>query len=59
MSPDAQEEQKIGLVYKAKLKPKRLTIRAKDEDIPLTLRIGVTAEIKIGESNLPAPVQPM
>ena len=48
VSPDAQEDQKIGLVYKVKLKPKRLTIRIKDKDIPLAPGMSVTAEIKTG-----------
>ena len=30
MNPDAQKDQKFGLVYKVKLKPKSFTIRAKD-----------------------------
>ena len=40
VSPDAQEDQKIGLVYKIKLKPKRFTIRVKDKDIPIFTRDG-------------------
>jgi hemolysin D len=49
VSPDAQEDQKIGLVYKIKLKPKRLFIRVKDKDISITPGMAVTAEIKTGE----------
>ena len=49
VSPDAQEDQKIGLVYKVKLKPKRFTIRVKDKDIPISPGMAVTAEIKTGE----------
>ncbi len=41
--------QRIRLVYRVKLEPRRLTFQVKDEDIPLALRIGVTAEIKTGE----------
>jgi hemolysin D len=32
-----------------KLKPKRLTIRVKDKDVPLAPGMAVTAEIKTGE----------
>jgi hemolysin D len=46
VSPDAQEDQKIGLVYKIKLKSKRFFIRVKDKDISITPGIAVTAEIK-------------
>ena len=49
VSPDAQEDQKIGLVYKIKLKPKRFTIRVRDKDIPISPGMAVTAEIKTGE----------
>jgi hemolysin D len=49
VSPDAQEDQKIGLVYKIKLKPKRLTIRVKDKDVPIVPGMAVTAEVKTGE----------
>ncbi|MEW6374775.1 MAG: HlyD family type I secretion periplasmic adaptor subunit [Thermodesulfobacteriota bacterium] len=49
VSPDAQEDQKIGLVYKIKLRPKRFMIRVKEKDIPLTPGMAVTAEIKTGE----------
>ena len=49
VSPDAQEDQKIGLVYKVKLKPKRFTILVKDKDIPISPGMAVTAEIKTGE----------
>jgi hemolysin D len=49
VSPDAQEDQKIGLVYKIKLRPKRFTMRVKDKDIPLSPGMAVTAEIKTGE----------
>jgi len=49
VSPDAQEDQKIGLVYKIKLKPKRLFIRVKDKNISITPGMAVTAEIKTGE----------
>ena len=49
VSPDAQEDQKIGLVYKLKLKPKRFNIRVKDKDVPLAPVMAVTAEIKTGE----------
>ena len=49
MSPDAQEDQKIGLVYKVKLKPKRFSIRVRDKNVPLSPGMAVTAEIKTGE----------
>ena len=49
VSPDAQEDQKIGLVYKVKLKPKRFTIRVKDKDVSLAPGMALTAEIKTGE----------
>ena len=49
VSPDAQEDQKIGLVYKIKLKPKRFTIRVRDKNIPISPGMAVTAEIKTGE----------
>ncbi|MDI6763616.1 MAG: HlyD family type I secretion periplasmic adaptor subunit [Thermodesulfobacteriota bacterium] len=49
VSPDAQEDQKIGLVYKIKLRPNRLKIRVKEKDIPLSPGMAVTAEIKTGE----------
>jgi hemolysin D len=49
VSPDVQEDQKMGLVYKAKFKPKWFTIRGKDKDIPLAPGMAVTAEIKTGE----------
>jgi hemolysin D len=52
VSPDAQEDQKIGLVYKIKLKPKRLFIRVKDKDISITPGMAVTAEIKTGEKRV-------
>ena len=49
VSPDAQEVDKVGLVYKIKLRPKRFTIRVKDKDISITPGMAVTAEIKTGE----------
>jgi hemolysin D len=49
VSPDAEEDQKIGLVYKVKLKPKRLTIRVRGKDIPISPGMALTAEIKTGE----------
>ena len=49
VSPDAQEDQKSGLVYKIKLKPKRFTIRVRDKDVSLAPGMAVTAEIKTGE----------
>jgi hemolysin D len=52
VSPDAQEDQKIGLVYKIKLKPKRFTIRVKDKDVPIVPGMAVTAEIKTGEKRV-------
>ncbi len=52
VSPDAQEDQKIGLVYKIKLKPKRFTIRVKDKDVPIVPGMAVTVEIKTGEKRV-------
>jgi hemolysin D len=49
VSPDAQEDQKIGLVYKIKSRPNRFKIRVKEKDIPLSPGMAVTAEIKTGE----------
>ncbi len=49
VSPDAQENQKIDLVYKVKSKPKRFSIRVRDKDGPLAPRMVVTAGIKTGE----------
>ena len=49
VSPDAQEDQKIGLVYKIKLRPNRFKIRVKEKDVPLSPGMAVTAEIKTGE----------
>ena len=49
VSPDAQEVDKVGLVYKIKLRPKRFTIRVKDKGIPISPGMAVTAEIKTGE----------
>jgi len=49
VSPDAQEDQKMGLIYKIKLKPKCSAMRVKGRMIPLTPGMAVTAEIKIGE----------
>jgi multidrug efflux pump subunit AcrA (membrane-fusion protein) len=51
VSPDAQEDQKIGLVYKVKLKLRRFTIRVKDKDISLAAGMAVKAEIRTGERN--------
>ena len=42
-------DQKIGLVYKVELKPKRFTIRVRDKDVSLSPGMAVTAEIKTGE----------
>jgi hemolysin D len=49
VSPDAQEVDKVGLVYKIKLRPKHFTIRVKDKGIPILPGIAVTAEIKTGK----------
>lgn len=49
VSPDAQEDQKIGLVYKVKLKPKRFTIWVRGKDVPIVPGMAVTVEIKTGE----------
>jgi hemolysin D len=49
VSPDAQEDEKIGLVYKIKLRPKRFTIRVRDKDVPIVPGMAVSAEIKTGE----------
>jgi hemolysin D len=46
VDPDAQEDQKIGLVYKVKLKPKRFSIRVKGKKVPLSPGMVLTAEIK-------------
>jgi len=53
VSPDAQEDQKIGLVYKVKLKPKRFTIRVKEKDILLETGMSWTQLIQ----NRPEEVQ--
>jgi len=52
VSPDAQEDQKIVLVYKVKLKPKRFTIRAKDKEVFLVPGMAVMAENKTGERRM-------
>lgn len=49
VSPDAKEDEKIGLVYKIKLKPKRLTIRVRGRDIPISPGMALTVEIKTGK----------
>lgn len=49
VSPDAQEDEKIGLVYKIKLRPKRFTIRVRDKDVPIVPGMAVSAEIKTGK----------
>ena len=49
ISPDAQEVDKAGLVYKIKLRPKRFSIRVKDKDISICPGMAVTAEIKTGQ----------
>ena len=49
VSPDAQEGEKIGLVYKIKLRPKRFTIRVRDKDVPIVPGMAVSAEIKTGK----------
>jgi hypothetical protein len=46
VSPDAEEDQKIGLVYKVKLKPKRFTIRVGHRDAPLTPEMAGTQRSK-------------
>lgn len=52
ISPDAQEDDKIGLVYKIKLRPNRFTIRVKDKDIPISPGMAVTAEVKTGKRRI-------
>ena len=49
VSPDAQEDQRIGLVYKVKSKPKRFHILVRDKDVSLAPGMAVTAEIETGE----------
>jgi len=49
ISPDAQEVDKVGLVYKIKLRPKRFSIRVEDRDISISPGMAVTAEIKTGK----------
>ena len=49
VSPDAQEIDKAGLVYKIKLRPKRFLIRVRDKDIPISPGMAVTAEVKTGK----------
>lgn len=49
VSPEAQEDDKVGLVYKIKLRPKRYTLRVEDKDIPISPGMAVTAEIKTGK----------
>jgi hypothetical protein len=49
VSPETQKGQKIGLAYKVKLRPKRLTIRVRDKDIPISSGMAMPAEIKTGE----------
>jgi hemolysin D len=49
VSPDAQEDEKTGLVYKVKLRPKQLMIRVQDKDIALSPGMAVTAEVKTGK----------
>ncbi len=46
ISPDAQEDDKQGLVYKIKLRPRRFVIRVGDKDIPVSPGMALTAEIK-------------
>ncbi len=46
ISPDAQEDDKQGLVYKIKLRPKRFSIRVGDKDIPVSPGMALTAEVK-------------
>jgi len=49
VSPDAQEDEKVGLVYKIKLRPRAFHIRVEDQDIPLSPGMAVTAEVKTGK----------
>jgi len=49
ISPDAQEIDKIGLVYKIKLRPQRFTLRVEYKDIPISPGMAVTAEVKTGK----------
>jgi hemolysin D len=49
VSPDAQEDEKVGLVYKVKLRPRWLMIRVQDKDISLSPGMAVTAEVKTGK----------
>ena len=49
VSPEAQEDDKVGLVYKIKLKPRRFTIWVEDKDIPISPGMAVTAEVKTGK----------
>lgn len=52
VSPDAREDEKLGLVYKIKLKPKKYFIRVKDKEIPLSPGMALTAEIKTGKRRI-------
>ncbi len=49
ISPDASEMDKVGLVYKVKLKPKHFKMRVEDKDISISPGMAVTAEIKTGK----------
>lgn len=52
VSPDARDDEKAGLVYKIKLKPKKLTIRVRENEIPLSPGMALTAEIKTGKRRI-------
>jgi len=49
VSPDAKEDEKMGLVYKIKLRPKKLTIKVRGQEIPLSPGMALTTEIKTGK----------
>ena len=52
ISPDAYEDEKMGLVYKVNIEMKQKTIKTENETHNLTAGMAVTAEIKTGKRRI-------
>ncbi len=52
ISPDAFEDEKIGLIYKIKIEPEREYIMANGKKVNLTAGMSLNAEIKTGKRRI-------
>ncbi len=48
VAKDSLEDERLGLVYEVYVDPQQLTIKVEGQEMPLTIGMGVTVEVKTG-----------